>query len=128
MVLIDTSVWIRFLSDQPPYGAKLQQLLNLDQVAGHDLVYGELFIGDRGGRKTLLSEYERMPHVATLAHDEVVAFARHRNLNGRGVSWIDVHLLASAVVEALPVWTADARFAALARELGVAYEPLPHQV
>jgi hypothetical protein len=42
-------------------------------------------------------------------------------LNGRGVGWIDIHLLASAVVERLSLWTADPRFAAVAQELGVDY-------
>jgi len=43
-------------------------------------------------------------------------------LHGRGVGWIDVHLLASAIVERLQLWTADPRLAAVAGELGVAYE------
>ena len=54
MVLVDTSVWIRFLANRPPYAAGLDRLLALDQVAGHELVYGELLIGDRGGRGKLL--------------------------------------------------------------------------
>jgi hypothetical protein len=51
----------------------------------------------------------------------VVAFVLDRDLHGRGVGWIDVHLLASAIVERLQLWTADPRFAAVAKELRVAY-------
>jgi hypothetical protein len=43
MVLVDTSVWIRFLANRAPYAAEL--LLGLDEVTGHELVYGELLIG-----------------------------------------------------------------------------------
>jgi hypothetical protein len=43
-------------------------------------------------------------------------------LYGRGVGWIDIHLLASAIVGRLRLWTADPRFAGVAKELGVAYE------
>jgi hypothetical protein len=43
-------------------------------------------------------------------------------LHGRGVGWIDIHLLASAVVGRLQLWTDDPRFAAVANEVGVAYE------
>jgi len=121
MVLVDTSVWIRFLADRPPFARELDRLLVLDDVAGHELVYGELLIGDRGGRKKLLVDYERMPQAQTIPHLEVVAFVRARKLHGRGVGWIDTHLLASAIVERIHVWTADPRFAALAQELGVAY-------
>jgi predicted nucleic acid-binding protein len=124
MVLVDTSVWIRSLAGQAPYMAEMDRLLGRDEVAGHDLVYGELLIGDRGGRKKLLAAYERIPQASIVPHREVVAFVRDRDLHGRGVGWIDVHLLASAIVGRLQLWTADPRFSAVAKELGVAYEAL----
>jgi len=34
MVLVDTSVWIRFLAGRSPYAAELDRLLGLDEVAG----------------------------------------------------------------------------------------------
>jgi len=115
-------VWIRFLANRAPYAAGLASLLSLDEVTGHELVYGELLIGDRGGRSKLLAAYQRMHQAAMVPHSEVVAFVRNRDLHGRGVGWIDVHLLASAVVGRLQLWTADPRFSAVADELGVAYE------
>jgi predicted nucleic acid-binding protein len=121
MVLVDTSVWIRFLANRAPYAAELDRLLGLDEVTGHELVYGELLIGDSGGRRELLTAYERMHQAAMVPHHEVIAFVRDRNLHGRGVGWIDVHLLASAIVGRLQLWTADPRFSALADALGVAY-------
>lgn len=122
MVLVDTSVWIRSLANRAPYKVEMDALLSRDQVSGHELVYGELLIGDRGGRAKLLAIYERIHQVSTVPHGEVVAFARDRGLQGRGVGWIDVHLLASAIVGRLQLWTADAHFAAVARDLGIAYE------
>jgi predicted nucleic acid-binding protein len=59
--------------------------------------------------------------VAMVLHRDVVRFVRDRDLEGRGVGWIDVHLLASAIVERLQLWTADQRFSAVANEFGVAY-------
>ena len=122
MVLVDTSVWIRFLANRAPYGAELDRLLALDAVTGHELVYGELLIGGQGGRSNLLSSYERMHQADLIPHREVVEFVRHRGLHGRGAGWIDVHLLASALVGGLRLWTADQRLAVLAAELGLAYE------
>ena len=98
MVLVDTSVFIRFLANRVPYATELDRLLSLDEVAGHELVCGELLIGDRGGRKKLLAAYERMHQASIVPHRDVVAFVRDRDLHGRGVGWIDVHLLASAIV------------------------------
>jgi predicted nucleic acid-binding protein len=122
IVLVDTSVWIRFLSNRAPYAAKLDRLLSRDEVSGHDFVYGELLIGDVGGRKQLLADYEQMHQAPVLAHNDVVAFVQGRRLHGRGVGWIDAHLLASALVGRLKFWTADPRLATLTQELGIAYE------
>jgi predicted nucleic acid-binding protein len=121
MVLVDTSVWIRFLAGREPYASRLDALLSGDEVVGHELVFGELLIGDRGGRLKLLSAYPQMFQATTIEHDEVVAFVRERRLFGRGVGWIDIHLLASAVVGRLLLWTADPRFHAMAEELRLAY-------
>ena len=123
MVLVDTSVWIRSLANRMPSVTALQRLLDTGEAAGHELVYGELLIGDRGGRRNFLSAYEQIHQAVTIPHREVVAFVRHWNLHGRGVGWIDIHLLASAVAGRLQLWTADPRLHALAKEMGVAYDP-----
>jgi predicted nucleic acid-binding protein len=122
MVLVDTSVWIRFLANRTPYATTLDDLLGRDEVAGHELVYGELLIGDRAGRTKLLAAYEEMLQASMVPHSEMVAFVGSRRLSGRGVGWIDVHLLASAIVGQLQLWTADSRLLAVAKELGIAYE------
>jgi predicted nucleic acid-binding protein len=121
MVLVDTSVWIRFLSGRSPYVADLAQLLGQDEVSGHELVYGELLIGDKGGRRRLLADYAHMHQAPIVPHQEVVTFVRARRLHGRGIGWIDVHLLAAALVGRLSLWTADPRLAAVAHELGVGH-------
>jgi predicted nucleic acid-binding protein len=123
MVLVDTSVWIRFLANREPYASGLDHLLQRDEVVGHELIFGELLIGDRGGRPKLLAAYERMRQASVIPHAEVVAFVRDRRLQGRGVGWIDIHLLASALVDRLQVWTADPGFAGVANQLAVAYAP-----
>ncbi len=122
MVLVDTSVWIKFLANRTPYAMELDRLLGLNEVIGHELVYGELLIGDRGGHRKLLAVYELMRQANTVPHRDVVAFVRKRDLHGRGAGWVDIHLLASAIVGRLHLWTADSRLAALAEELGVAYD------
>ena len=121
MVLVDTSVWIRFLANRMPFAAELDRLLERDEVAGHDLVYGELLIGDARGRVQLLNSYDRIHRIPAVAHAEVVTFVRSHKLHGRGIGWIDAHLLASALVSDSPLWTADEHLANLAGEVGIAY-------
>jgi predicted nucleic acid-binding protein len=120
-VLVDTSVWIRFLSNQAPFAPELDRLLTDDAVAGHEFVYGELLVGDRGGRQKLLTSYALMEQVPAVPHDEVVAFVQARRFHGRGLGWIDAHLLASALVGRVQIWTADGPLRVVADELGIAY-------
>lgn len=122
MVLVDTSVWIRFLAGRAPYANALDDLLGRGEVSGHDLIYGELLMGDASGRRALLENFATMHRAPTVSHAEVVAFVRQRRLHGRGVGWIDAHLLASALVGRLGFWTADARLAVVAGELGVSHD------
>ena len=121
-VLVDTSVWIRFLANRNPYAPHLASILSRANVSGHDFVLGELLIGDKGGRTRLLADYALMHRAPTVPTDEVVEFVRDRRLHGRGIGWIDAHLLASALVGRLHLWTADPRLAEVATELGINYD------
>jgi predicted nucleic acid-binding protein len=121
MVLVDTSVWIRFLSNRAPYAGALEALLSRGEASGHDFVLGELLIGDKGGRKQLIADYLVMHQAPVVPHREVMDFVRHRGLHGRGIGWIDAHLLASALVADVSLWTADPRLATVATDLGINY-------
>jgi len=122
IVLVDTSVWIRFLANRAPESAELDRLLSRDEVSGHEFVYGELLIGDKSARERLLANYELMHQAPTVPNRDVVGFVRDRRLHGRGIGWIDAHLLSSALVGRLKLWTTDPRLAVIAGELGVGYE------
>jgi predicted nucleic acid-binding protein len=43
-----------------------------------------------------------------------------RRLHGRGLGWVDVHLLASSRLTGCRLWTRDKALAAAAQECGVA--------
>ena len=123
MVLIDASIWIRFLANRSAYAAELEGLLGREEAAGHDLVYGELLIGDPAGRRELLDSYRLMHRISIVPHEEVVGFVRANKLHGRGIGWIDAHLLASCLVADVPIWTADDRLRKVASELRISYRP-----
>jgi hypothetical protein len=73
--------------------SQMSHLLAREEVAGHDLVYGKLLIGDKGGLKKFLDDYTRLPKVMLVPHHEVVEFVRGRHLAGRGIDWVGAHLL-----------------------------------
>jgi predicted nucleic acid-binding protein len=112
-----------FLRGAEPYATNLAGLLSNDEVLGHDFVYGELLIGDLGGRTRLLADYKVMRQADLIANHEVAEFVRHHKINGLGIGWIDAHLLASAIVAGSRLWTADRPLLAVAQDLGVAYLP-----
>jgi predicted nucleic acid-binding protein len=119
VVLVDTSVWIRALAGAAPFRSKLDRLIDREEILAHELIYGELLIGDAGGRKALLESYSHVPYAPVIPHAEVAQLVRSRKLYGRGIGWSDAHLLASALVAGAQLWTADSPLAAIARELRI---------
>ncbi len=104
MVLVDTSVWVSHLRETH---LGLVKLLDDGEAACHPFVIGELACGNLKNRATVLSLLETLPMALLVEHDEVLAFIESRDLMGKGLGYIDVHLLASAVLTELPLWTFD---------------------
>ena len=118
VVLVDTSVWISHLRSRHD---RLADLLHAGEVLCHPFVIGELACGSIANRRSvlaLLGDLDRPP-VAT--HDEVMGILDAHHLYGRGLGWIDAHLLASALLSGSRLWTFDARLAGAARRFGAAY-------
>jgi predicted nucleic acid-binding protein len=115
-MLVDTSVWIDHV--RRPV-ARLVALLETGAVDVHPFVIGELACGHLKPRAVLTAMLQRLPLVATVDDDEALAFLERHHLAGRGMGWIDVHLLASARVAGVTLWTRDRRMAAVAREIGL---------
>ena len=58
-----------------------------------------------------------LPQAPVVSHDEVLTFLNAHRLTGRGLGWVDLHLLASAKLGRLPFWTLDKPLAAVAATL-----------
>lgn len=123
MILVDTSVWVRALMGRAPYAAAAAELVAGGRAAAHEFVHGELQMGDRGGRAEFLARLRQAPVAPTVPHLEVEALVRVRRLQGRGIGWVDAHLLASALAHRHRLWTADEALAAIAAEVGVGWNP-----
>ena len=121
MVLVDTSAWVRMFHGRQPYRRTIEDLLDEGSVLAHELVYGELMVGDAGARAKPLLTYVRLAYAATVPHVEVVQPVRTRRLFGRRIGWIDAHLLAATMAAGAKLYTADGPLRELAAELGVAH-------
>jgi hypothetical protein len=117
-VLVDTSVWVDHWRRR---NAHLGALLEADDVVVHPMVMGELALGAVHPRAQVLEDLELLPAAAVAEHEEVMGLVERRRLAGRGIGWVDAHLLASALLDRLRLWTLDTRLAAVAERAGVAY-------
>ena len=118
MILVDTSVWIDHLRQGDP---DLVRALEAGEVLAHPFVVGELACGNLKNRAEFLKLLRAMPQAPVATDAEALAFIDGRALMGRGIGYLDVHLLASVVLAAgATLWTRDKRLAAVAQELGLA--------
>jgi len=118
MVLVDTSVWVVHLRDGT---IGLEALLNEGHVLCHPFVVGELACGNLKNRAEILSLLQALPMATHAEHEEVMQFIENYSLAGKGLGYIDVHLLASAILIKAPLWTLDKKLSEVSSKLGLAY-------
>lgn len=114
MILVDTSVWIDHLRRGED---DLVTALEAEQVLTPPFVVGELACGNLKNRSELLSLWQELPRAVVASEAEVLGFIEQRKLMGRGIGYLDVHLLASAALTEVQLWTRDKRLAAVGGEL-----------
>ncbi|WP_081821580.1 type II toxin-antitoxin system VapC family toxin [Achromobacter sp. DH1f] len=121
MILVDTSVWIDHLAEGEP---RLERLLNDESVLMHPFVVGELALGSLGRRETVMDALTLLPQVVRASHNEVMHFLQAERLFGKGIGYVDLHLLASTrLTPGATLWTKDKRLRSLASELSLFAEP-----
>ncbi len=121
MILVDTSVWIDHLRTGEP---TLVEALEHADVLMHPFVLGEIACGYLNSRREVLRLLGDLPAAPMTTDREVLEFIERRTLMGRGIGYIDVHLLGSVVLLAgTRLWTRDKRLATVAMELGLALDP-----
>ncbi|MFQ5463241.1 MAG: type II toxin-antitoxin system VapC family toxin [Phycisphaerae bacterium] len=117
MMLVDTSVWVHHFR----YGSsELVALLEVGVVASHPFVIGELACGTMKNRSEVLALLARLPGVEVATHAEVLSMIERQELMGRGIGWVDMHLLASSMLSRVVLLTKDRRLREVATELGLA--------
>lgn len=119
MILVDTSVWVHHLR----FGdAQLAALLDVNSVVMHPYIVGEIACGSLSKRVPTLELLQQLPMTPVAESDEVLGYIEDHKLHGKGIGYVDVHLLASAAIGGTRLWTRDRRLHAMAVRLGHAYQ------
>lgn len=117
MTLVDTSVWVDHLRNG---NARLEALLIEGQVVCHPFIIGELACDHLRKRSEILTLLGALPQTQVAEHEETLELIESARLHGRGLGWIDVHLLASAMISGCPLWTLDGALGRAAASLSIA--------
>jgi predicted nucleic acid-binding protein len=118
VILVDTSVWIEHLRSA---SAIFSELLGDGEVLVHPFVLGELALGNLRRRDAFLSDLRDLPQATVATDEEVISLIGRQTLFGRGIGYVDAHLLAAAqLTSGTKLWTHDRRLQAIAAQLGLA--------
>ena len=119
MILADTSIWIAHFGKQDDY---FDELLDNGMVVMHPFVYGELACGGLPKRRDTLNRLNILPPLDVAADSEVIALITKNNLSGKGIGYIDAHLLAAvAQADSIRLYTHDTHLHQAAQSLSLAH-------
>ena len=117
MILVDTSVWVDHLRKGD---GVLAGLLNDGRVLTHPFVIGEIALGNLQHREEILDALTNLPRATAATDSEVLRFIERNALSGRGIGYVDAHLLAAVKLNpGTSLWTRDKRLLTAADDLGV---------
>ena len=119
MVLVDTSIWVTHLRQG---SRQFEKLLMDAEVMCHPFIIGELACGNLKNRNEIIPLLQSLPMAPTIEFDEFLFFIDRNHLMGKGVGFVDVHLLASAQLTGIPLWTADKRLKSAADQLKLTFK------
>ncbi len=118
MVLVDTSVWISHFRKN---NLRLTELLTDEQVFCHPFVIGELACGNLKNREEILGLLQALPKAPMAELAEILSLITTRRLMGTGLGFIDVHVLASALLSKAPLWTEDRKLRSATKAVGLSF-------
>ena len=119
MVLVDTSIWVTHLRQG---SRQLEKLLMDAEVMCHPFIVGELACGNLKNRNDIISLLQSLPMASTIQFDEFLFFVDQNHLMGKGIGLVDVHLLASAQLARVLLWTADNKLRSVADLLDLSFK------
>jgi predicted nucleic acid-binding protein len=117
VILVDASVWINHLRKGDP---ALEGMLSQGRVLTHPFVIGELALGQLRRRDVVLDALQSLPRVIVAREEEVLRFIEGQPLFGKGIGYVDAHLLTAVVLTpGTLLWTRDQSLRAAADRLSI---------
>jgi predicted nucleic acid-binding protein len=118
--LIDSSVWIAYFRKTID-STVLNELIANDEALTHILVEAELRAGNLSiDRQDFFSALHCLNYAPMIAFDEVFQFIEAKKLFAKGVSFVDVMLIMSALTVGARIWSLDKNLVQLANHLQLA--------
>ena len=114
MILVDASVWVLHLREGSD---KLISMLNKGKVLCHPFIIGEIACGNLNNRTVIINLLKSLPSVEVAGNNEILQFIEYKELMGKGLGYIDIHLLASAMLSDVQLWTLDKRLNNIAEKI-----------
>lgn len=100
----------------------LAALLNDTRVLIHPFIVGELACRNLRNRREVMTLFAGLARITVAADTEVLFFIEQHDLMGRGIGYIDTHLLASVALDSpARLWTYDQRVASVAAGLSIGH-------
>ena len=88
------------------------------------MVIGELACGNLSNRSATLEILSELPAIQAIEYGDILDFIEHNRLMGKGVDYVDVHLLASvAMADSASLWSYDRSLMTAATDLDIAWLP-----
>jgi predicted nucleic acid-binding protein len=121
VILVDTSVWVDHLRRGD---TTLAGLLQSCRVLIHPFVIGELALGGLRPNTQVLALLQALPEASVATDSEVLFLITQQNLSGRGIGYVDAHLLAATkLTPNASLWTHDKRLQTVATHLNLPATP-----
>jgi predicted nucleic acid-binding protein len=118
MILVDTSVWVNHLRVSDPL---LSSLLTQNRVVVHPWIVGEIACGSFSKRAEVIDSLQSLPQLGVAREEEVLFFLEKHRAFGKGIGYVDAHLLTAAVIDNCKIWTTDKRMILIATQLDLCY-------
>ena len=113
MIILDTSVWVEHLRNNPLFFPKVSSLLERNEVLAVECVFGELLQGAKtGAEKDIILRFWKHLPKSNFADIVIQAgvYSAENKLIDKGVGLIDVIILLHGIKSNSQIWTLDTRF------------------
>ena len=105
-IIVDTNIWIDFLAGKPET-LELKSLVSELKVLRHIWVESELRVGNIPKSEIFFGYYKQIPETIFVNYEILFQFIQKEKLAGKGLSFIDIGLYASAKMGNHLIWTND---------------------